>query len=296
MREIDHLVQGLRETWRALPVGQIERNCIVALALLVVFYLLVLGVESASRSRTGNYKTREFFHDVVFWFYFRSGLNWILFMAAMFAALDGQLKFLDLGLLKPYPMIVQVLVFLLVADFFVYWSHRAMHRFKFLWAFHTTHHAPEHITFASSARFHPVEVILQYFWYYALIRIFGGNPLAWLPILVIMELNLEAQHTQIPWRLGPLYRVFVTPAFHAYHHSTDPAHYDKNFSSGMFSFWDYLFGTAVAEDSPPPRQLGLPDVKMPTLWSTVATPFRLALRGLTGRGEEAPHGNARVPG
>ena len=84
-----------------------------------------------------------------------------------------------------------------------------------LWAFHATHHAPERMTFASSARFHPVEVICQYVWYYALVRICGGNPLTWLPILIVMELSLEAQHTQIPWKLGPFYRIFVTPAFSA---------------------------------------------------------------------------------
>lgn len=284
--------------WRALPLGQIERSCVVAFVTLAFFYGLVYVIETATRSRTDNYRKKDFALDVAFWFYYRSGLNWILFMAAMFAVLDEHLKFLDVGLLQDQHIVVRVLAFLLISDFFVYWAHRAMHRFRILWAFHTTHHAPERMTFATSARFHPVEVILDYFWYYILVRMFGGNMLALLPVMILMELNLEAQHSQIPWRLGPLYRVIVTPTFHAYHHSTNPAHYDKNFSSGVFCFWDYLFGTAVPEDSPAPTRLGLDGVRMDTLWSTIATPFRLAFESLAGRPEaQAEDGNdARITG
>jgi sterol desaturase/sphingolipid hydroxylase (fatty acid hydroxylase superfamily) len=289
------LFEGARLAWQALPIGPVERNCVFALFVLAVFYAGVMAVELATRSRTDNYRSRDFAHDVIFWFYYRSGLHWIIFMAALYGALDGQLKFLEVGLLADYPLAVRAVAFLLISDFFVYWSHRAMHRFAFLWAFHTTHHAPERITFASSARFHPVEVFLQFTWYYVLTRMFGGNLLAWLPMVIFTEINLEGQHTQIPWRLGPLYRVFVTPYFHAYHHSIDPAHYDRNFSSGIFSFWDYLFGTAVREDAPPPRRLGLEGVKMPTVWSAVALPFKMAFEGLLTR-KPPLDGRSRLPG
>ena len=123
----------------------------------------------------------------------------------------------------------------------------------------------------------------------------GGNPLTWLPILIVVELSLEAQHTQLPWKLGPFYKVFVTPTFHSFHHSVDPAHYNKNFSSRMFSFWDYLFGTAVKDDSPAPVRLGLPEVRMSSLWSTVALPFQLVLEfyGLA-KSSDPVSGNSRL--
>jgi sterol desaturase/sphingolipid hydroxylase (fatty acid hydroxylase superfamily) len=84
----------------------------------------------------------------------------------------------------------------------------------------------------------------------------------------------EIQHTQLPWRLGPLYRVFVTPAFHSFHHSTDPAHHDRNFGV-LFSVWDRLFGTAVPSDAVAPTKFGLDDVKAESLWDTIVEPFRL---------------------
>lgn len=295
---MDELIRlyGNAHAWlRDLPLGTIEKNCVVAAATLAFFYVLVWACERAGGTRTDNYRSKDFAFDVAFWFYYRSGLNWILFMAAFFTMLDGELRFLDVGLVKDQPYLVQLVVFLLVSDCCVYWAHRAMHKFRFLWAFHTTHHAPERMTFATSARFHPVEIFVQYVWYYALIRLMGANPLAWLPVLFIMELNLEAQHSRIPWKLGPFYRVIVTPSYHAYHHSTNPAHFDRNFCSGVFSFWDYLFGTAVPDGSPLPARLGLPDVRMPTLWSTLATPFRIALTGSASR-EDTLDGSSRLPG
>jgi sterol desaturase/sphingolipid hydroxylase (fatty acid hydroxylase superfamily) len=92
-----------------------------------------------------------------------------------------------------------------------------------------------------------------------------------------MELSLSAQHTQISWRLGPMYRVFMTPTFHSYHHSTDPQHHNKNFSGGVFSFWDYIFGTAVKDTQTPPGRLGLENLHMGSLWSMLVMPFQLLL-------------------
>ena len=296
MEEVLALLRDAWAVWKNLPLGEIERKCVAALVTGIFFYAVVLVVERICAARTNNYRSREFFHDTVYWFYYRSGLNWILFMALLFTSLDEHPSVFDLNLLAPYPIWVRAVAFLMIAEFFGYWWHRANHHFKFLWAFHSMHHAPRSITFATSARFHPVEIFLQYCWYYVLIRICGGNALTWLPIVMAMEIVLEAQHTQIPWKLGPLYKFVVTPTYHAYHHSTDPAHHNRNFAV-IFSFWDYVFGTAVPDDSPAPKRLGLDDATMPTLLSTLVTPFRLALefyglvpRSASPRSEDsAPH-------
>ena len=39
-----------------------------------------------------------------------------------------------------------------------------------------------------------------------------------------------------------LEHVFISPAQHQVHHSTDPQHYDRNFGT-MLALWDWLFGT-----------------------------------------------------
>ena len=274
MNEFESLLSSGRELWRGLGLGLFEKKLILAAVTGMMFYVLVLAAERLGGTRTGNYQSRSFMHDAVYWFYYRLGINYLL-IAPLFQALDQRFAFLDRNLLVSLPILLRVLIYLMVAEFLFYWWHRALHRFKFLWAFHTTHHAPERLTFASSMRFHPVEVFLQYCWYYVLFRIIGANPESWLPLLILMEFSLNLQHTQITWRLGPLYRVLVTPTFHSYHHSTEPAHYNKNFSGGIFSFWDYLFGTAVQDTRAPPVRLGLDNVRMPSLMSSLTTPFLL---------------------
>jgi sterol desaturase/sphingolipid hydroxylase (fatty acid hydroxylase superfamily) len=178
------------------------------------------------------------------------------------------------GPFSGWPFAAQVVLYLVVGDFIAYWVHRAEHRFRFMWAFHTTHHSQERLTFATIARFHPVEMIYHNLIAYVPLRLLGVEPTAWLPVYLGLQLFIGLQHTQIPWKLGPLYRVIATPSFHAYHHSIDPAHHDRNYAN-IFSFWDHLFGTAVPADSPAPVRMGLESMPAPTLLGSLVTPFRL---------------------
>lgn len=266
----------------AIGLGTVERNLLLALALGLAFYLGTWAIERACGTRGDEYRSREFLHDAIYWCWYRSGLNYFLIIALIYPPLDRPIPWLDLGLLTPYPIAVQALVFFLVSDLYAYLTHRAMHRFGPLWAIHTMHHAPERITFASSARFHPVEIVLIYSGFYLLVRISGSNPLAWLPVLVFMEIMLQAQHTNIPWKLGPFYRVFVTPTFHRFHHSTDPAHFDHNFGA-VLSLWDHLFGTALPQRDPWPARLGVEGVRHQSFWQTLADPVRMAWGRIRGR-------------
>jgi hypothetical protein len=50
--------------------------------------------------------------------------------------------------------------------------------------------------------------------------------------------------------------LFVTPAFHHWHHSDDPAHYDKNFAS-QWPIMDWLFGTMHFPKNEWPASYGL---------------------------------------
>lgn len=160
----------------------------------------------------------------------------------------------------------------LVADLTAYWVHRLQHVSRFVWAFHSTHHAQEQLNFATTTRFHPVDHFLSNANFF-LVLMLGASPLNWLPIYLTMDFIATTQHSQIKWRFGPLSRIFVTPRFHSFHHSVDPRHHNKNFGA-FLSIWDHMFGTAV--DAPEqPVEYGLPDVKMPTLLSTFVVPFRL---------------------
>ena len=54
-------------------------------------------------------------------------------------------------------------------------------------------------------------------------------------------------HMNVAWRSRRLEWIFVTPRYHAIHHSSDPQHVG-NFGS-LFSIWDRLFGTRIDPDA-----------------------------------------------
>ena len=62
-------------------------------------------------------------------------------------------------------------------------------------------------------------------------------------LVAFIHLYVHLQHTHV-WIVfrGALGRVFLSPAHHQIHHSTDPAHFNKNLGSCL-ALWDWIFGT-----------------------------------------------------
>ena len=61
--------------------------------------------------------------------------------------------------------------------------------------------------------------------------------------MAFIHIYVHLQHTHI-WIAfrGVLGRIFVSPAHHQIHHSTNPIHFNKNLGSCL-AIWDWLFGT-----------------------------------------------------
>ena len=294
MEDFQLFYEGLRAVWRGWFPDPFVRGWANAGVFLGFFYLVVLAIERFHGTRTRNYRRREFAWDVAYYLYYRSGTHRILFTLGITALLSRPLSFLDLGLLRPLPLALEVGIGLVVADMAMYWLHRAQHHFRFLWAFHTTHHSPEQLTFATFNRFHPVEVAIGDIVSFALLSVLGADFSGWVLIYLISTFFGEIQHSQIPWSLGPLRRIIVSPRFHAYHHSPDRATHDRNFG-GFFAFWDHLFGTAVPDGTPAPTTFGLPDVKPQSLLGTLTTPFVLLWRWYGPQRTAGPAGPAETP-
>ena len=274
---MDAYIESLKLAWRAFVPDPTLRGVAAACFTLGLYYVVVAVLERLSHSRTDNYRSTGFRHDVAYYLYFKGGLGRLVVPAAAATWLAEPLSFANLHLLDGLSFPVQIALWLLVADFTGYWVHRWKHAFRFLWAFHTTHHSQRNVNFATYARVHPVEDFFGLFVGLFLSLTLGVSPITWFVAFVILDVIGELSHTQLPWRLGPLYWVLVTPRFHMYHHSTDPAHHDRNFGV-IFSFWDHLFGTAVPRDAAPAVAFGLDEVRPTTLWSTLVAPFDLLWR------------------
>jgi sterol desaturase/sphingolipid hydroxylase (fatty acid hydroxylase superfamily) len=260
----------------SMQLRSLAHGTLKALFVGVVFYFIVYFLELASGGATEQYRRHGFLQDVAYWFYYRSGLHRLLFTALLFGFLGPRIAFLKLPMLDHLSLLWRGTLWLLLSDVTSYWVHRLQHASRFFWAFHATHHAQEDLSFMTTTRFHPVDHFLADTLKFVPQMALGASPLSWLPLYLTLDFLAITQHSRIAWRFGPLSKVLATPWFHSFHHSTDPRHYNKNFG-GLFSFWDYLFGTAV--DAPQqPAEYGLTDIKMPTLLSSLSKPFDLLYR------------------
>ena len=136
---------------------------------------------------------------------------------------------------------VPVLAAILLIDFSSYWRHRLEHT-RALWPIHATHHADEAMNWLSVRRKHPLGEALGMiidslpvimlglpYWAIAVAYLLRG----WWAYFV---------HADVPWTLGPLGKVLISPAAHRLHHIRDEALMGTNFGNTV-TLWDWVFGT-----------------------------------------------------
>jgi len=146
--------------------------------------------------------------------------------------------------------------------------HYLLHKIPFLWEFHKVHHSAKVLTPMTIYRSHPVESLLyatrmagtqgiavgiSYYFFGATLEmqaILGAN--AFVFVFNLMGSNLRHSHVWLSWG-NALEWIFISPAQHQIHHSTQRKHFDANFGSAL-AIWDKLFGchifaSSVAEPS-----------------------------------------------
>ncbi|MFO1187883.1 MAG: sterol desaturase family protein [Alphaproteobacteria bacterium] len=139
-----------------------------------------------------------------------------------------------------------------------YWiDHYLKHRVPALWELHKAHHTAEVLTPLTTFRMHPLDT-----WFFANILavtmatvsgvaswffgdtaqqyVISGNNLL-LVLFIHAYVHLQHTHVWIAFR-GWAGRIFLSPAHHQIHHSTDPTHFNRNFGSCL-ALWDWMFGT-----------------------------------------------------
>lgn len=156
------------------------------------------------------------------------------------------------------------------ADFAFFVSHLAMHRIGVLWEFHKIHHSAPVLQPFTVFRRHPVDVVIEgsvsgfvLGTVYAVTGWAIGAEVSALTILgtnaalfVCLLVGFNLQHSHIWLSFGPLDAVFISPATHQLHHSTDRCHHDRNFGN-MLAIWDRMAGTLIRPCGRPNLTFGL---------------------------------------
>jgi sterol desaturase/sphingolipid hydroxylase (fatty acid hydroxylase superfamily) len=163
------------------------------------------------------------------------------------------------GPLSRLPYWVQLVGYLVVTDFALYWIHRGFHR-GFLWKYHAVHHASEDLEWISAARFHPVNLALGTALVDVVALFTGISPHIFVVVGPFNIITSCMVHANLSWTFGPLRYVFSSPVFHRWHHAR--AVCDKNYAS-TFSLWDVMFGTYHMPVGELPKDYGIDDKEMP---------------------------------
>ncbi len=160
--------------------------------------------------------------------------------------------------LSGWPATVAMTVVLFVAYELGYWiDHYLSHNVPFLWEFHKVHHTAEVLSPLTNFRVHPVDTIV-FNNILALVMGLAGGVAHYLLgqgaapftiadsnviVLAFFFLIGHLQHTHF-WIAftGFWGRIILSPAHHQIHHSTDPAHFNRNLGS-FLAIWDWMFGT-----------------------------------------------------
>ena len=238
---------------------------------LLIVFVIVFTIEWATGGNLGRYWTRNFRTDLLYGLLYTGGIYNTVIYAPLIVALAFLVPAWQFRLLDHMPAFAGFLAYWLITDFAGYWIHRLYHSSDWLWNFHRVHHAQTELTFVTSFRNHVVEQFISNIIMFVPAMLLGVPVWYWGPVFLMQNLFEGLQHSDVNWRYGFLYPVFVSPVFHAIHHSPERARHDSNYGK-ILSVWDYLFGTMSVGERP--SRYGLPGKPMPVSFTgTFVEPF-----------------------
>jgi len=246
-------------------------HALMFIAIFGMIFMTIIVIEAIYLKRKGmkEYEWRESVSNICTGAMYKivDGIAVALFIQVFYETVQGY------GFqYQPDVGVVGILMLFVAQDFFYYCYHFTMHKVRWFWANHVTHHSSRNLNFSTALRQNFL-MDLNFSWV-----------IWWLPLAIIgfdknwalfaIEASLAYQfflHTEVVKRLGPLERVFNTPSHHRVHHGCKPDQIDRNFG-GVLIIWDRLFGTFVDESRVGELKYGLTNRQPTTL-----NPIRLNL-------------------
>jgi sterol desaturase/sphingolipid hydroxylase (fatty acid hydroxylase superfamily) len=137
------------------------------------------------------------------------------------------------------------IISILILDFTIYFQHVAFHFIPVFWRLHMVHHTDLDIDVTTSARFHPVEILLSMAIKMGVIILIGAPGYSVLIFEILLNGTSMFNHSNIyiSTNIDKIIRLFVvTPDMHRVHHSVIIRETNSNFGFN-FPWWDRLFRT-----------------------------------------------------
>jgi len=172
------------------------------------------------------------------------------------------------------PVGMQLIAFLLIADFIGYWMHRTFHFQPTLWRYHAIHHSSKQLDWLAAVRVHPANDVIQNAAQAVPLLLLGFSPATLGAYIAVLGVFAVMLHANVGWTFGPLRYVVASPVFHRWHHTTEKEGIDRNFA-GLFPWLDLAFGTFYMPKGVQPAEFGVLGDDVPQAFvGSLAYPLR----------------------
>jgi len=141
-----------------------------------------------------------------------------------------------------WPIVAQLLVAAVIAEFGQYWMHRAAHNARWMWGVHGFHHNPTRIYWLNGFRVNPLNMIWHQLAGLGVLVAIGTPPVVVQMLILIGTVVVVFQHANADLRFGRWNLVFGTADLHRWHHATGRGAPQVNFGT-VLMLWDQVFGT-----------------------------------------------------
>lgn len=172
-----------------------------------------------------------------------------------------------------WPLFVQVVLGLLVAELGLYAAHRIAHEWPLFWRFHALHHSVRRLWVINTGRFHIVDTCFKALLGQVPLYLLGAPLKVFLWISAVTAVTGLLTHCNVVLRTGPLDWIFSTPGLHRWHHSKKLEEGNRNYGENLV-FWDQLFGTYYNPARRPPADIGIHGSIAKGFFAQLVQPFR----------------------
>lgn len=171
--------------------------------------------------------------------------------------IDATLLVTRFHAIRDLPLWIQVVLFFVVHDLYIYWFHRWQHNNPILWRLHEAHHSTKDVDWLSGSRSHALEIMINQTVEFLPIMLLAS------PEVAVIKGCIDAVwgmyiHSNINVRSGRLQLIVNGPEMHRWHHATDDDAHNRNFSTKL-AVWDWIFGTAHLPLDRKPSGYGIGD-------------------------------------
>lgn len=158
---------------------------------------------------------------------------------------------------ESWPLMAELALALVIAEFPKYWVHRLEHTRDWLWRFHAPHHSVPRLYWLNASRFHPIDIGLDTIVGIGTLVLLGCSDYVIALFMVVGTVHGAFQHANLELRCGPLNWIFSMAELHRWHHSRVTREANHNYGQNLI-VWDIVFGTRyLPEDREPPTDVGL---------------------------------------